>query len=174
MSDPNEQTYRVRLFDEDGLPWTSRVRWGMLLFWLAILWFVFAPIVGIYLGIWLISKGKSALSLVLYVVLTSVWVAVFLLPGGTHRIPSSVELALEVSSSVLWLVGAYALRLQVMRYYSDQEGIPFPLSPVLTALFGPWYVSGHLRATFPLDGTGRAGTGILKLDTWSAKAEPKP
>ena len=57
---------RIRLFDEDGLPWTSRLHWGVLLFWVAAILFVVAPLVGIYLGIWLISKGRSAQSFFLY------------------------------------------------------------------------------------------------------------
>ena len=158
-----ERPSSIRLFDQDGLPWTSRVRWGMLLVWVAIIWFVLAPLVGIYLGIWLISKRRSALSLVLYVALTVVIVATFFLPVPTHGLLSMIELALEASASALWLAGAFTLRHQVMRYYSGREGVPFPLNPVLTAFFGPWYVSGHLRADFPLNESGKAGVGVMRL-----------
>lgn len=64
---------------------------------------------------------------------------------------------------MLWLVAAFTLRRDIIRYYSLREGIPFALNPVLTALFGPWYVSGHLRADFPLDDSGNVGKGNMKL-----------
>jgi hypothetical protein len=70
---------------------------------------------------------------------------------------------LQLSALILWLVAAFTLRRDVIRYYSSREGIPFDLNPVLTALFGPWYVSGHLRANFPLDDSGKAGPGVMKL-----------
>jgi len=45
-----DNTFRLALFDTDGLPWSSRLSWGWLLMWVSIIWFVFAPIVGLYLG----------------------------------------------------------------------------------------------------------------------------
>lgn len=153
----------VRLFDQDGLPWTSRVHWGILLFWVAVFLFVLAPLVGIYLGIWLFSKGKSALSLILYLALGVISVLAFFAPFPGNGALSALEIVLDVSILVLWLAGAFALRHDVMRYYSDREGIPFLLNPALTAFFGPWYVGGFLRADFPLDGSGKVGAGVLKL-----------
>jgi len=154
---------RIRLFDQDGLPWTSRVHWGILLFWVAVFLFLLAPLVGIYLGIWLFSKGKSALTLILYLALAVISVTASFTPFPTHGALSAIEIVLDGSILVLWLVGAFALRRDVMRYYSGREGIPFSLNPALTAFFGPWYVGGHLRADFPLDGSGKVGAGVLKL-----------
>jgi hypothetical protein len=152
-----------RLFDRDGLPWTSRLRWGLLLFWVAAILFVLAPIIGIYLGLWLISKGRSAFSLILYLVLAVISLAALLAPFPAHSTMSSVEAALDASILVLWTVSAYVLRGEVMRYYAGREGVPFPLNPVLTILFGPWYVGGYLRADFPVDDSGKVGTGVMKL-----------
>ena len=154
---------RIRLFDQDGLPWTSRLHWGILLFWVAAILFVFAPLVGIYLSIWLTSKGRSALSLILYLVLAVISIPAFFAPFPTHGALSTVETVLDVSFLILWLVSAFALRRDVMCYYSSREGIPFSLNPALTALFGPWYVGGHLRADFPLDHSGKVGAGVMKL-----------
>jgi hypothetical protein len=64
---------------------------------------------------------------------------------------------------LLWLVGAFTLRREVVEYYATQEAATLRLNPVLTALFGPWYVGGHLRADFPLDHEGKTGSGVLKL-----------
>jgi hypothetical protein len=156
---------RIRLFDQDGLPWTSRMRWGVLLFWVGGILIIFAPLVGIYLGLWLISKGKSSLSLILYLTLAAVFVLALFVPLPEHgstaeTVIGTIELA---SLLILWLVGAFALRREVTRYYSGREGNPFPLNPVLTAFFGPWYVSGRLRADFPLDESGNIGAGVLRL-----------
>jgi hypothetical protein len=153
----------IRFFDQDGLPWTSRIRWGFLLFWVASIFAFLAPVVGIYLSVWLVSKGRSALSLILYLALSVICVPVFLAPFPSHGVMSSVEIALDMSLLVLWLAGAFLLRHEVIRYYSGREGIPFLLNPVLTAIFGPWYVGGHLRADFPLDDSDRVGEGVLKL-----------
>lgn len=73
------------------------------------------------------------------------------------------ELVLDVSVVVLWLMSAFMLRRDVRRYYSDREGVPLPLNPALTALFGPWHIGGHLRACFPLNSSGKTGSGVLKL-----------
>jgi hypothetical protein len=151
----------IRLFDQDGLPWTSRLHWGVLLFWVGAILLVVAPLAGIYLGIWLISKGRSSQSLVLYLALAVISVLAFFAPIPAHG--STHEIVLDLSLLILWLLGAFALRRDVMRYYSSREGIPFRLNPALTALFGPWYVSGHLRADFPLDDSAKVGTGVLKL-----------
>jgi hypothetical protein len=153
----------VRFFDQNGLPWTSRLRWGVLLFWVASILAFLAPFVGIYLSVWLVSKGRSAFSFILYSALSLICLIVCLAPFPSNGVMSSTETALYVSLMVLWVAGAFLLRREVIRYYSGREGIPFSLNPVLTAIFGPWYVGGHLRADFPLDDSGRAGEGVLKL-----------
>ncbi|AFL89221.1 hypothetical protein Terro_2989 [Terriglobus roseus DSM 18391] len=153
----------IRFFDQDGLPWTSRLRWGIILFWVASIFAFLAPLVGIYLSVWLLSKGRSALSLILYLALSVVCVPVFLASFPSRGVMSSVEIAFDVSLMVLWLASAFSLRHEVILYYSGREGIPFPLNPILTALLGPWYVGGHLRPDFPFDDSGKVGEGILKL-----------
>lgn len=154
---------RIRLFDQDGLPWTSRLHWGILLFWVAAFLLLLAPLVGIYLGIWLLSKGKSALTLILYLALAVISASASFGPFPTNGALSAIEIVLDGSILVLWLIGALVLRRNVMRYYSDREGIPFSLNPALTVLFGPWYVGGNLRPDFPLDGSRKVGEGVLRL-----------
>jgi hypothetical protein len=153
------------LFDQDGLPWSSRLRWGLLFLWVPVIFFPLTPLVGIYLGVWLISKGKSALVLMLYSAFTIVSVWAFVLPFPTQATVavSPIEIALEGSSTILWIISAFTLRHQVMDYYSKREGVTFYLNPLLSGIFGPWYVSGRLRADFPVDGTGKAGEGVLKI-----------
>jgi hypothetical protein len=73
------------------------------------------------------------------------------------------DTVLIVSFLLLWLVGAFVIRREVMLYYSAPEGVSFALNPVLTTFFGPWHVGGNLRADFPLDRIGKTGAGLLKL-----------
>ena len=157
VSHPAGQPKRFPFFDENGLPWSSRLRWGMLLVWVAIFFFGLAPFVGIYIGVWLRTKRQPALVLVLYLVLTGLLLAGLLLPSAP------LDVAFTMAACVLWFAGALVLRREVMRYYKTREGIPFRLNPVLAVVFGPWYIGGHLRADFPLDVTGKAGPGVLKL-----------
>jgi len=154
---------RLHLFDQDGLPWTSRVHWGILLFWVAVFLFLLAPLVGIYLGLWLLSKGRSASTLILYSALAVISVAVSFVPFPARGAMSAIEVGLDGSILALWFLGAFSLRRNVIGYYSGREGIPFFLNPVLTAFVGPWYVGGHLRADFPLDDSGKVGAGLLRL-----------
>jgi hypothetical protein len=151
------------LFDRDGLPWTSKIQWGLLLFWLGAIFIAFAPLVGIYLGLWLRSRQRSKVSLLLYAALSLVFASAFVFPFPANGPLSMFELVLDMSVVVLWLLSAFTLRRDVRRYYSDREGAPLSLNPALTALFGPWYIGGHLRANFPLDSLGKTGSGVLKL-----------
>ena len=151
------------LFDRDGLPWTSKIQWGLLLFWVGGVFIAFAPLVGIYVGLWLMSRQRSKLSLILYVALFVAFASAVVFPFPAHGPLSMFELVLDVSVVVLWLMSAFMLRRDVRRYYSDREGVPLPLNPALTALFGPWHIGGHLRACFPLNSSGKTGSGVLKL-----------
>ena len=72
MDRVNEQTRtpknpsRLTLFDSDGLPWSSRLEWGWLLALVAIIWFALGPVIGMYLGLWLRTKSRSALVFNMY------------------------------------------------------------------------------------------------------------
>lgn len=135
----------------------------MLLIWIAVIWFVFAPLLGIYLGLWLLTKRRPARTLILYMALTILAVIAFFIPFPAQSSFKTLEFALSLSTLSLWLVGAFTLRHEVIQYYSIREGLPFRLNPVLSAIFGPWYIGGHLRADFPLDNEGKPGDGVLKL-----------
>lgn len=97
-------------------------------------------------------------------VMTSLCLAVFLVPFPSRGIFSALGVVLEALIVLLWFAGAFALRNEVARYHSNREALPFRLNPALTALFGPWYIGGHLRADFPLDEMGNAGSGVSKAD----------
>ena len=70
------QARLLSFFDEDELPWTSRLRWGLLLMWIAGILLLLAPLLGIYLGMWLLAKRRSILPLILYLLLSLLTVMV--------------------------------------------------------------------------------------------------
>jgi len=164
--DSGEETRRKQwtriLFDEDGLPWVSRMEWGWLLGWISAILFILGPLVGMYIGLWLKTKRLSSLVLFMYSALTILWFGLLFFPFPEHDNFFSLD-ALVVITFALWLAAAFMLRSEVMKYYSTREGIAFKLNPALTAIFSAWYVSGQLRADFPLNKSGNVGAGILKL-----------
>ena len=160
---PLQNNFHVSLYDTDGLPWTSRLSWGWILFLTFTTGFGFfvAIPLGIYLGLWLKTKGRSALALSIYIALAAL-VLVLFLPFGRANSQSMTD-AISLLAVVLWFVGAYTLRYQVIRYYSDREGTEFRINPFLTALLSVWFINGCLRADFPLDKDGKLPEGLLKL-----------
>jgi hypothetical protein len=158
---PPGESSQIALFDSDGLPWSSRLAWGGLLLFFSIIGFVLAPVIGMYLGLWLRTKGWSAQVFILYLAITSLFVFLVSTPEGLLTAGAAGMLALCLL--LLWIIAAFTLRHQTLDYYSAQESTPFRLNPVMTAIFGPWYVGGHLRADFPLDDAGKTGSGVLKL-----------
>jgi hypothetical protein len=153
------QTSRYRLFDSYGLPWTSRLSWYWLYTLTIFTGFVFAFLLGIYLGLWLKSKGKGISVLLLSLVMAALFILLFFLPYQAHH---AEDFAFNLIL-ILWFAAAYLSRQKVISYYSEREGSPFKINPVLAGILSVWYVSGCLRADFPLDESGKTSTGTLKL-----------
>jgi hypothetical protein len=158
---PLQNNFHVSLYDTDGLPWTSRLSWGWILFLTFATGFLVAIPLGIYLGLWLKTKWRSASALAIYIALAVLGLAL-LLPFGPANSQPMTD-AITLLAVILWFGGAYTLRYQVIRYYSDREGAEFRINPFLTALLSVWFINGCLRADFPLDKNGKLPEGLLKL-----------
>ncbi len=156
-----EERSQITLFDSDGLPWSSRLAWGWLLLFFSIIGFVLAPVIGMYLGLWLRTKGRPAQVFIMYLAISGLFI--FLVSSSEGSLTALIAGMLALCLLLLWIVAAFTLRCQTMEYYSSREATSFRLNPVMTALFGPWYVGGHLRADFPLNNAGKTGSGVLKL-----------
>lgn len=160
-----DQSSTVTLFDEDGLPWTSRLGWSWQA-WLAMLFFnVLGLPIGIYLGLWIGSKNQSSFVLQLYVIGTLLFSINFLPDHLTAQWPSSSLMLVAAIDVAIWFGAPFILRRQVIRYYESREGFAFPISPIRTFFFATWYINGLLRADFPLNESGKAAPGILRLTT---------
>jgi len=151
--------FRYRLFDSDGLPWASRLDWPWLFLLSMLTAFSGAIFLGIYVGIWVKGKGRSALPLCVYLALAIMYIA-GIAAAWMHAVLAD---RIGMCEAVLWLVGAFTLRHEVVRYYTEREGVTFRLGPWLTLFFSVWYICGSLRADYPLDETGKAAEGVLKL-----------
>jgi len=115
-------------------------------------------LIGLYLALWLRRKTHSALAVEIYSVIGLAYLVVFL------PLPRMFEDWIVSAFLALWIAGAFIVRYRIIRYYSQREGIPFRINPLLTAFFSVWYISGCLRADFPLDGGGKVGKGVLRLN----------
>jgi len=156
---------KFSLFDSDGLPWCSRLDWGWLFILSAITSFFGAILLGIYVGLWLKSKGRSSVALYAYLVLSALFVMAFLpLPTAVPFVAFGEKFG-SLMGLAIWVGAGYIVRSEVIRYYSEREGVRFHISPLLTGFLSVWYISGLLRADFPLDQSGKAAQGTLKLTT---------
>jgi len=161
MSEP-EARFRYRLFDADGLPWPSRIGWAWLVLLSSATGFIAAIVLGIYLGIWLRGKRRSALPLFIYLIIAAIYPLVV---AAAFAHLASIADGLGLLGLTLWFIGACTLRHQVILYYSEREGATFRINRILTLLFSVWYICGSLRADFPLDHAGKLPSGVLKLTT---------
>ena len=127
----NLRTIRFRLFDSYGLPWTSRLSWYWLYLLTVFTGFGFALLLGIYLGLWLRSKGKGISVLLVSLALTVLCVSLFFLPDQPHH----AESIFFNTALILWFAAAYLSRQQVISYYSEREGSPFKINPILAGFF---------------------------------------
>jgi hypothetical protein len=138
---------RTHLFDGYEVPWTSRWSLGWTYFVFVTFGVPLGPLLGLYLGLWLVAKHRSAASLLVYLVAVGCIVAA-LIPGVPHDVISAREL--EWAALALWFVGAFTLRHQVKNLYWEVDRTCLNLGYVFTALFGPWYVNYQLRPMWPV------------------------
>ena len=141
-----DQLRRVSLFDSYGMPWTTRltIGWLLVVFWVT--GGMAAVPIGLYLGLWIRTKIKSALVLLIYALLAGACALLFL-PEVNQRWADAIGLA----AVVLWFAGALVGRHQIARYYTQRAGSQFRLSLAFTLLFGVWYLNYQMRPEFPRD-----------------------
>jgi hypothetical protein len=137
-----QQLRRISLFDSYGLPWTARLSVGWILFVATVTGGMAAIPIGLYLGAWIRAKTRSALALLIYVLLTGTCAVLFPLdPKINPQLTDAASFAL----AALWFAGAVIARHQIARYYTQREGSEFRLSLAFTLLFGVWYLNYRIR-----------------------------
>jgi hypothetical protein len=130
---------RYRLEDDYGRPWTATasLRWLSLI---AVLTCgIAAPILGIYLSLWIRRKGRSVWPLVFFSLPFAWFAATF--PLGA-AMPHSFRLVdLDGFVGLLWIAGAFSLRHEIRRYYREQEGWEIEIRPFFTFFFSVLYIN---------------------------------
>ena len=97
----------IPLFDSDGMPWTAHLSLGWIIFLICMTGGLLAVPIGIYLGLWLKMKGRSASVLIIYT-LIACSIAVLFLPEA--RIPATLIDGVSLLAIGLWFFGAFVTR----------------------------------------------------------------
>ena len=130
---------RYQLEDEYGRPWTASANLGWLTLIAVLTGGIAAPLLGIYLSLWIRRKGRSVWPLVCFALPFAWFMVTF--PLG-KLVPHSFLLRdLTDSVGLLWIVGAFALRLEIKRYYRQKEGWDIEIGPVFTFFFSVLYIN---------------------------------
>jgi succinate dehydrogenase hydrophobic anchor subunit len=140
------QPRRISLFDSSGLPWTAHLSLGWIIFIFAVTGGLAAIPIGLCLGAWIRAKTRSAVVLLIYMLLAVACAAAFLPDSVMTQQWTDV---LGSSLVVLWFAGALIARRQIAQYYTQREGSKFALSLGFTLLFGVWYLNYRIRPEFP-------------------------
>jgi len=129
----------LKLEDEYGRPWTASANLGWVTLITVLTVGAAAPLLGIYLSLWIRSKGRSALPLICF----SAASVCFLLSISLGRFyPHSQVLGyLDDIDPILWIVAAFTLRHEVQRYYKESEGWEIEIGPFFTFLFSALYIN---------------------------------
>jgi len=128
-----------KLEDDYGRPWTASASLGWLTLLAVLTCGIAAPLLGIYLSVWIYSKGRSVWPLVCFS-LPFVWFAVTVPLGSI--LPHSFRLAdLTGFAGLLWIAGAFSLRHEIQRYYREQESWEIEIGPFCTFFFSVLYIN---------------------------------
>src|SRR5258708_7301324 len=111
---------RYALEDDYGRPWTASASLGWMTLMTVLTCGVLAPLLGIYLSLWIRRKGRSIGPLICFTVPFAVFLATY--PLGRLWPHSYLAGNLADSIGLMWIAGAFALRHEIQRYYREQEG----------------------------------------------------
>jgi hypothetical protein len=129
----------IKLEDEYGRPWTASANLGWLTL-IAVLTLGFAaPLLGVYLSLWIWSKGRSAWPLICF----SLCIISFLpLPFVLLELHHSILVdVLSDLGSILWIVAPFTLRYEIQRYYKEAEGWEIEIGKFWTFLWSALYIN---------------------------------
>ena len=130
---------RYQLEDDYGRPWTATVSLGWLTLMAVLTCGIAAPILGIYLSLWIRRKGRSVWPLVYFSLPFACFMGSY--PLG-KLLPHSFLLGnLDDFVGLFWVAGAFALRHEIQRYYKEHEGWNIEIRPFFTLIFSVLYIN---------------------------------
>jgi hypothetical protein len=128
---------RYQLEDAYGRPWTASANLGWLTLLAVLTCGIAAPILGIYLSLWIRRKGRSVWPLVFF----SLPFASFAI-GFVSVLPLSFRLTDLIGFiPLMWIAGAFSLRYEIRHYYREQEGWEIEIGPFFTFFFSVLYIN---------------------------------
>jgi len=130
---------RYQLEDAYGRPWTASASLGWLTLLAVLTCGIFAPLLGIYLSLWIRRKGRSVWPLVCFA-LPFAWFA-FTFPFGSILPHSFRPDDLGGFVGTLWIAGAFSLRHEIQLYYKEKEGWDIEIGPFFTFFFSVVYIN---------------------------------
>jgi hypothetical protein len=128
-----------KLEDEYGRPWTASASLGWLTVFAVLTCGIAAPLLGIYLSLWIRRKGRSIWPMVCFSLPFACFVVTY--PLGSV-LPRSYQLVDLLSfGGIMWIAGAFFLRREIKRYYREREGWEIEIGPFFTFVFSVLYIN---------------------------------
>ena len=129
----------LSLEDEDGRPWTASTSLGWIVLIIVLTSGIAAMALGLYLSLWIRSKGRSALPLYGFVTIAFICSACAM--PLKHLMSTVIAEQLATVASLVWIASTFALRHQIKRYYKESEGWDVEKGPFFTFFFSVIYIN---------------------------------
>jgi len=129
----------LSLEDEDGRPWTASTSLGWIVLIIVLTSGIAAMALGLYLSLWIRSKGRSALPLYGFVAIAFICSAGAITPK--HLMSTVIAEQLATVASLVWIASTFALRHQIKRYYKESEGLDIEIGQFFTFFFSVIYIN---------------------------------
>ena len=130
---------KYQLEDQYGRPWTASASLAWLTLLAVLTCGIAAPLLGIYLSLWIRRKGGSIWPLVFFSLPFASFVISF--PFGSIMPQSFLFADLTGFAGLLWIAGAFSLRYEIKRYYKEKEGWDIEIRPFFTFFFSVLYIN---------------------------------
>jgi hypothetical protein len=133
----------LSLEDGDGRPWTASAPLGWIVLITALSFGAGAVVLGLYLSLWIRSKGRSSLPLYGYLSVAGAMLAGNVIDrlGLATRLFDQFSMLASLLLSIIWIACTYYLRNQIQRYYRENEGWEIEIGPFFTLLFSTIYIN---------------------------------
>jgi hypothetical protein len=128
----------LKLENEEGLPWTATTSVGWIILVATLTSGTAVLALGIYLSLWIRSKGRSALPLYGFL---------FVLFGGgadvglSHVLAPRLSDAIEWLATMAWFVATLSLRYEIRQHYKKTEGWEPQINFFLTFFLSNIYIN---------------------------------
>ena len=129
----------IKLEDEYGHPWTAAANLGWLTLIAVMTCGIAASFLGIYLSLWIWSKGRSTLPLICFSLEAICSMLIFFLLRLWPHSYLMGDFAYLVG--ILWVIATFSLRHEIQRYYKEREGWEIKIGPFFTFCFSALYIN---------------------------------